>query len=88
MSFREAVLAYGIPKSTLHDPYSGKVKGTKRGPATVLSETEESMVFEWALEMAKIGYGHTQEQIPEMVNRLLVRNGRSNPFVENRPGRD
>ena len=88
MSFREAALAYGIPKSTLHDHYSGKVKGTKRGPATVLSEAEESMLVEWALEMAKIGYGRTREQISEMVKRLLDKDGRSNPFVENRPGRD
>ena len=88
MSFREAALAYGIPKSTLHDHYLGKVKGTKRGPATVLSEAEESMLVEWALEMAKIGYGRTREQISEMVKRLLDKDGRLNPFVENRPGRD
>ena len=67
MSFRQAALAYGVPKSTLHDHYSGKVQGTKRGPATVLSEAEESMLVEWALEMAKIGYGRTQEQISETV---------------------
>ena len=59
MSFREVVLAYGTPKSTLHDHYSGKVKGTKYGPATVLSEAEESMLVEWALEKAKVGYGCT-----------------------------
>ena len=88
VSFREAALAYGIPKSTLHDHYSGKVKGTKRGPTTVLSAAEESMLVEWALEMAKIGYGRTREQITEMVRQLLDKDGRSNPFVENRPGRD
>ena len=32
MSFREAAQTYGIPKSTLHDHYSGKVKGCKPGP--------------------------------------------------------
>ena len=59
MSFREVVLAYGIPKSTLHDHYSGKVQGTKHGTATFLSEAEQSMLVEWALEIAKVGYGHT-----------------------------
>ena len=86
MSFREAALAYGILKSRLHDHYSGKVEGTKRGPATVLSEAEESMLVEWASEVAKIGYGHTREQISEMVKRLLDKDGRLNPFVENRLG--
>ena len=46
------------------------------------------MLVEWALEMAKIGYGRTREQISEMVKRLLDKDGRLNPFVENRPGRD
>ena len=27
--------------STLHDHYKGKVKGTKLGPSTVLSDAEE-----------------------------------------------
>ena len=58
MSFREVVLAYGIPKSTLHDHYSGKVKGAKTWPSNS-PEAEESMLVEWALERAKVGYGCT-----------------------------
>ena len=81
-------MLYGVPKSTLHDHYSGKVKSTKPGPATVLSRAEEAMLVEWGLEMAKTGYGRTQEQISEMVKQLLDKDGRSNPFVDNRPGRD
>ena len=56
---RTAALTYGIPKITLHDHYSGKVKGTKRGPSTVLSEAEELKLVEWAMDMASIGYGRT-----------------------------
>lgn len=39
--FRGAAQVYGIPKSTLHDHHSGKVKATKCGPETVLSACEE-----------------------------------------------
>ena len=40
-SFREASQAYGIPKSTLHDHYSGKSNRSKRGPTPYLTECEE-----------------------------------------------
>ena len=38
--------------------------------------------------MSKIGYGRTQEQIIETVKAILDKDGRNNPFVDNRPGRD
>lgn len=88
MTFRQAAEVYGIPKSTLYDHHSGKIKGTKRGPPTVLTEAEERALADWALDMAKIGYGHTREQIVEMVKQLLDNDGRVTPFVDNRPGRD
>ena len=62
LSLRDAADAYGIPKSTLHNHYRGKAKGTKRGPSTVLTTSEESKLADWALEMGKIGYGRTKEQ--------------------------
>ena len=59
VSIRTAAVNYEIPKSTLHDHYIGKVKGSKRGPSTVLSDAEELKLAEWAIEMANIGYGRT-----------------------------
>ena len=88
VSIRTAALSYGIPKSTLHDHCSGKVKGSKRGPPTNLSDAEELKLAEWAMEMASIGYGRTRVQVSEMVKRLLDEDGRPNPFVDNYPGRD
>ena len=41
----------GIWNPKVHYMITTQVKGTKRGPATVLSEAEESMLVEWALEM-------------------------------------
>ena len=88
MSLRDASQHYGIPKSTLHDHYSGKVKGFKRGPPTVLSEAEETMLAEWAINMSNIGYGRTREQVLEIVKTILDKDGRKTPFVDNLPGRD
>ena len=88
VSVRTAALSYGIPKSTLHDHCSGKVKGSKRGPPTILSDAEELKLAEWEMEMASIGYGRTRVQVSEMVKRLLDEDGRPNPFVGNYPGRD
>ena len=34
MTYRKASIAYGIPKSTLHDHVSGKVKAGAEGSAT------------------------------------------------------
>ena len=38
--------------------------------------------------MAEIGYGQTRQQITEMVKKILDRTGRSNPFTNNKPGKD
>ena len=68
-SFREASQTYGIPKSTLHDHYSGKSKRSKRGPTPYLTECEEQELVDWAVEMGRIGYGRTREQMSMMVKK-------------------
>ncbi len=68
MALRKASLKYGIPKSTLFDHYSGKVKGCKRGPSTVV---EEDKLAQWAINMSEIDYGYTREQVIEMVKTIL-----------------
>ena len=87
-SFREASQAYGIPKSTLHDHYSGKSNRSKCCPTPYLTECEEQELVDWAVEMGRIGYGRTREQVSMMVKKLLDKDGRQNPFVDNRPGKD
>lgn len=60
ISIRQAAAKYGIPKSTLSDYASGKVKvGRRPGPLPVLTPDEEKRLVEWTVEMAKIGYGQT-----------------------------
>ena len=88
LSFRDAAGQCAIPKSTIYDHFAGNVKGYKRGPATVLTEAEENVLANWAVEMVKIGYGRTRQQITEMVKAILDKDGRPNPFSDNRPGKD
>ena len=89
LSLRAAAGQYGIPRSTLHDYAIGKSKvGSTSGPDTVLTREEEEELVEWALKMADIGYGQTRRQICEAVKRILDHTKRSNPFTENRPGKD
>ena len=87
-SFHEASQAYGIPKSTLYDHYSGKSNQSKHGPTPYLTECEEQELVDWAVEMGRIGYGRTREQVSMMMKKLLDKDGRQNPFVDNRPGKD
>ena len=38
--------------------------------------------------MASIEYGRTRDEIIDMVQKLLEKDGRPNPFNHNRPGKD
>ena len=88
-SFRKAEQKYGIPKSTLNDYTTGRVEiGKRQGPQPVLRKDEEPYLVNWAVEMNKIGYGQTRRQICEMVKKILDKDGRPNPFKDNRPGKD
>lgn len=62
--------------------------GRRPGPLPVLTPDEEKRLVEWAVEMAKIGYGQTRHQICEMVKKIIEKDGRPNPFKDNRPGKD
>ena len=88
-SFRKAELKYGIPRSTLNDYTTGKVEvGKRQGPPPVLRKDEEQCLVNWAIEMNKIGYGQTRRQVCEMVKKILDKDGRPNPFKDNRPRND
>ena len=88
LSYRKAHSMYGIPRSTLHDQVVGKVLSNQSRPATILTPAEESMLVQWSLHMADIGYGRTREQLCLTVKKILDKDGRQNPFWDNFPGRD
>ena len=48
-------MLYGVPKSTLHDRISGRVRhGTKPGPSPYLDHTEEQKLADHMITVAKI----------------------------------
>ena len=46
------------------------------------------MLCEWLLDMSRIGYGRTTEELKLVVKRMLDKDGRPNPFCDNTPGYD
>lgn len=89
LSVREAAQKYSIPKSTVHDHSSSKVKEVSRpGPAPVLTTGEEKELVNWIITMAEVGYGQCRQQVCTIVKRILDNNARPNPFPNNLPGKD
>lgn len=67
---------HGVPRSTLKDRLSGRVKhGMKSGPKPYLSKEEESELASHLLQAADIGYRKTREDIKCIVEEYLRRKG-------------
>uniref|UniRef100_A0A1X7UEV0 HTH CENPB-type domain-containing protein n=1 Tax=Amphimedon queenslandica TaxID=400682 RepID=A0A1X7UEV0_AMPQE len=90
LSVREAAIKYSIPKSTIHDHSSSKVKqiSARPGPSPILTIQEEKELVNWIIHMAEIGYGQCRQQVTVMVTRILDKYKRPNPFPNNIPGKD
>ena len=91
-SIRAAAKAYGVPRSTLGDRLSGRVRvlsdgSTRPGPNTVLTKEEEDRFVKYCLGMSKMGFGLTRGRLVCLVQRFLQYDGRENPFTEDRPGK-
>ena len=71
-SVRRAALMYGIPRSTLHDHYSGKIEiDAKPGPPPYLSVEEEEELSNFLMKCARIGYPKTRQQVLAIVQEIL-----------------
>lgn len=89
LSINKAADLYGVPRTTLKDKLSGRTPVVStQGPKPVLTDQEESEIATWAINMSKIGYGRTKEEVLCVVQKLLEKNPRPNPFVNNKPGRE
>ena len=56
LSVRGASMKYGIPRSTIHDHASLKMKEVSHpGPSPVLTSEEERELVQWVIKMAEIG---------------------------------
>ena len=63
-SINRIAVLYGVPKSTLHDCISGRVRhGKKPGPAPYLDPTEEQELADHLITVPKIGYGKSRKEV-------------------------
>lgn len=54
----------------------------------MLTDEEEGRIADWAMHMAKIGYGRTRKELCQVVKKILDDDGRVTPFKDNVPGKD
>jgi hypothetical protein len=75
VSLRRAAEMYSIPRSTLHDHVSGKVKEFgKQGPKPYLTIEEEELAS-FLVRCAKIRYLHTRQQVLSIVQEIVNSKG-------------
>ena len=61
---KRAALNHGVPRTTLQDRHLGRViHGTKPGPKSYLTASEEAELGEFIEVTGQIGYGKTHKQV-------------------------
>lgn len=87
-SINNASRVYSVPRATLFDKLNNRTKvRCPQGRPTVLKEAEEKVLAEWVINMARIGYGRTKQELCFVVKKILEDDNRPNPFTDNLPGR-
>lgn len=88
MPLREATKRYNVPRSTLYCKFKNiyPVECSK-GPPTILSKEEESLLTEWIIYCCDRGFPVNKNQLLDSVSKLVTTLGRETPFTNNRPGR-
>ncbi len=73
LSLRQAANQFNVPKSTLHDRISGRVKpGAVPGAPRYLNEEEEEEVVWWLEGCAEIGYAKTVREVRGVVGAIVA----------------
>ena len=75
-SANKAADLHGVPRSTLKDRLSGRVKhGRKPGPRPYLEQSEETKLSDYILQAARIGYGKTQKDVLSIAESVAKSKG-------------
>eukprot|EP00794_Sanderia_malayensis_P012695 gene12695-13997_t len=82
MSITKAAQSLNIPRTTLRDRVTGKVKNViKIGPQGTPGHNEKSLASYYKM-MSKQGYGKTKEMILDMASKLLLISGMDQLSIE------
>lgn len=84
---RETARKYNIPHSTLLNKLKGRTPEVRKmGPSTILTPAEEQILCNWVSAHARKGFPLNKRMLVETVQEIIITDGRSNPFYENKPG--
>lgn len=76
MGVNRAAEQFNVPRTTLKDWLSGRVEhGSKSGPAPYLNKHEEEHLVEFPIQMTKIGYGNTKQEVITIVKWTIEKKG-------------
>ena len=71
MPVKRAARLFGVPRSTLRDRVAGNVKhGTNPGPKPYLTNTEETELASFLVDVAKAGYGKSRGEIKQIAENV------------------
>ena len=88
MSARQAALKWHVPRTTLQNRKKGGfVPVVRPGPATILTADEEQLFCDWLIELCRRGIPLQKDFLFDSIQRILLEDGRPNPFANNRPGK-
>jgi len=78
----QAANKHGLPKSTLRDQITGKVKhGDKPGPKPLLTTAEENEFANFLVEVSQAGYGKTRKEVRQIAGSVAVDKGSRNKVM-------
>ena len=78
-------MAFNIPRTSMRDYYSGKIKNRKMGPKTILIIEEELKLVEYMLEMQNLAHPLSVNELKFKVGEIYQ--GRVTPFKDGVPGK-
>ncbi|KAG8191101.1 hypothetical protein JTE90_008413 [Oedothorax gibbosus] len=88
-TIRAASRKFGVPRGTLQDRIHGRVSEgpRKMGPDAVLTLAEEKKLVQWIKDLVKCGFERKVEDLLNTVQKIIIDDGRKNPFKNGRPGK-
>ncbi|XP_063625003.1 uncharacterized protein LOC134796734 [Cydia splendana] len=83
-----AALRFGVPRITLHNKVTGKSPAVcAMGPQTIFTPEEEDILVKWLVAMSEKHFPINRQLLTESVQKIILDQGKANPFTNNKPGK-